>query len=187
MCEDWPWPETIWPPPELPVQRPPDLCLPHPDRSGTVRRRRRGGGGGLRKFWWTRVSKAGPQTVLHLINSRLTGNMTEVPGGPGTPSAPGRPGFPDAPWGWRQEVVCWSCCCCCFFKYSIQWPERTTQTWTTHPLTRVSNRARGSRGAGGAGGTLHQRRRLFRMLWTFLLMLVYNECFFNLTLLLIIL
>lgn len=28
---------------------------------------------------------------------RLTGSMTEVPGGPGTPSAPGRPGLPVTP------------------------------------------------------------------------------------------
>jgi len=28
---------------------------------------------------------------------RLTGSMTEVPGGPGTPSAPGRPALPGEP------------------------------------------------------------------------------------------
>jgi len=29
---------------------------------------------------------------------RLTGSMTEVPGGPGTPSAPGRPALPVGPY-----------------------------------------------------------------------------------------
>ena len=54
-------------------------CAP---RDETIRDR-----GRTRSTWTKRVR--GEQ--------RLTGSMTEVPGGPGSPSAPGRPAFPDKP------------------------------------------------------------------------------------------